>query len=157
MNRQAWLRAWPLGLLVLIGLVLWADQSGFWRAPDASRNPQARHLRADCATPASGCSLQVDGREIRFGMQGELKPLAPFQIWLEIPGAQVTKAEARFTMEGMDMGFNLYRLRPDARGILRATVTLPICVTGRRDWNMILEVEQPGEHLRISVPFVTNL
>jgi len=147
-NRHAWLRAWPLGLVVLIGLVLWADQAGFWRTPNT-----AKDVQADCATPERGCSLQVDGRMIRFGMQGELKSLAPFQIWLEMPDSPVAKAEARFTMEGMDMGFNLYRLRPDAQGVLRATVTLPICVTGRRDWNMILEVE----NLRINVPFVTNL
>ncbi len=108
----------------------------------------------NCPMLAKGCVVDVAGRRIRFGTTGEPKPLAPFQIWVETTGKAATqKAEVRFTMEGMDMGFNLYTLRADAQGVLRATVTLPICVTGRRDWNLILDID----NLRLSVPFVTNL
>jgi hypothetical protein len=56
-------------------------------------------------------------------------------------------------MEGMDMGFNLYTLRADNQGVYRANVTLPICVTGRRDWALILDVDKT----RLNVPFVTDL
>ncbi len=147
MNRQVWMRAWPIALILLIGLVLWAEKSGFWKATAAIEN-----IQVTCAQLSSGCTVQVGTREIHFGIEGEPKPLAPFKIW--VSGMPATsKAEARFTMEGMDMGFNLYTLHPDAQGVLRATVTLPICVTGRRDWNMILDLD----NLRLSVPFVTNL
>jgi len=147
MNPHAALRLWPLALIVLIGLVLWAEHNAFWRDAETVHGVQV-----DCETLDRGCSLQTEGGEIRFGMQGEVKPLAPFDIW--VAGVAVAnKAEARFTMEGMDMGFNLYTLRPDAQGVLRATVTLPICVTGRRDWNMILELD----NLRLIIPFVTKL
>ncbi len=151
MTRPAWLRFWPLGLFALIGLVLWADQTGLWRSSKAEKQVP---VNCSTLTQPGGCKLSVDGREIRFGILGEPKPLAPFQIWLALPdstGAQ--QAEARFTMEGMDMGFNLYTLRPDDQGVLRATVTLPICVTGRRDWHMVLDLT----NLSIKVPFVTNL
>lgn len=143
------MRAWPLALIVLIGLVLWAEKSGLWHETQT-----AREIPVVCATLAAGCAVQVEGQEIRFGMHGDPKPLAPFDIWLEMNAPQaIGKAEARFTMEGMDMGFNLYTLRPDAKGVLRAKVTLPICVTGRRDWNMILEIDKT----RLIIPFVTNL
>jgi len=143
------MRAWPLAMIVLIGLVLWADKTGLWHATDT-----AREIPVVCATLATGCAVQVEGHEIHFGMQGELKPLAPFDIWVATSATPALgKAEARFTMEGMDMGFNLYTLRPDAKGVLRAKVTLPICVTGRRDWNMILEIDKS----RLIIPFVTNL
>ena len=81
MNRHAWLRAWPLGLVVLIGLVLWADQAGIWRASGAEKQ-----VLVNCSTltQPDGCKVSVDGREIRFGMLGEPKPLAPFQIWLAL-------------------------------------------------------------------------
>ena len=151
MTRPAWLRLWPLGLITLVGLVLWGDQNGLWRSSEAEK-----HVPVNCSTLTQPgcCSVNVDGREIRFGMLGEPKPLAPFQIWLTLPDSTETqKAEARFTMEGMDMGFNLYTLRPDDQGVLRATVTLPICVTGRGDWYMILDVA----NFSIKVPFVTNL
>ena len=142
MSRRAWLvRLWPLALIALLALVLWTHQ-----APD-----EAGVTQVACATLASGCSLHVDGREISLGMTGDPKPLVPFQIWVKAAG--VRKAEARFVMAGMDMGFNLYTLRADNQGVFRATVTLPICVTGRRDWAMILDVDKT----RLSVPFVTDL
>ena len=150
-TRPTWLRLWPLGLIALIGMVLWADQSGLLRSSVVNKE-----VAVNCSTltQLGGCRVSVDGREIRFGMLDEPKPLAPFHIWLELPDSlEAQKAEARFTMEGMDMGFNLYTLRPDDQGVLRATVTLPICVTGRRDWYMILDVAG----LNIKVAFVTNL
>lgn len=142
MNGRAWIiRIWPLALIALIALVLWTN-----RAPD-----DVHVTQVSCATLASGCSVQVGGREISLGMIGAPKSLAPFQIWVKAAG--VGKAEARFIMEGMDMGFNLYTLRADSQGVFRVTVTLPICVTGRRDWVMILDVDKT----RLSVPFVTEL
>ena len=56
-------------------------------------------------------------------------------------------------MAGMDTGFNLYDLRPDSAGVLRARVTLPVCVTGRRDWILTLTID--GQQM--AVPFVTEL
>lgn len=149
MKRSIWPGIWPLGLMLLTALVLWAEIGGYWRGTEAVKVVTVR-----CPDLANGCAVDVDGRQILFGTTGEPKPLAPFQVWVTTKGsAPMQKAEARFTMEGMDMGFNLYTLRADAQGVLRANVTLPICVTGRRDWNMILDVE----NLRLSVPFVTNL
>lgn len=140
-GRAEWVRVWPLALIASIGLVLWMN-----RTPD-----EVQTTRIVCATLASGCSARIDGREISLGMTGVPKPLAPFQIWVEAAGTD--KVEARFTMEGMDMGFNLYTLRADSQGVYRATVTLPVCVTGRRDWVMLLDVDKT----RLSVPFVTEL
>jgi hypothetical protein len=140
-GRALLIRAWPLVLMALIGLVLWMS-----RTPD-----QPQLTQVACTTLASGCSVRFDGREIHFGMVGVPKPLAPFEIWLKAAG--VGKVEARFVMQGMDMGFNLYTLHADSQGVFRAKVTLPICVTGRRDWAMILDVDK----MRLSVPFVTDL
>jgi len=141
------LRFWPLILLAPIAYLLWMQH----KSDTVEIQPVV------CATLASGCTVQLADREIRLGMTGELKPLSPFQVWVQFndpaQAAAVNKAEARFVMEGMDMGFNLYSLRPDADGVLRANVTLPICVTGRRDWAMILEID----NLRLSIPFVTDL
>jgi len=65
----------------------------------------------------------------------------------------VDKAQASFTMVGMDMGFNLYTLRPDGKGAYRARITLPMCVTGRMDW--LLHVDLDGA--RLTIPFVTMM
>jgi hypothetical protein len=147
MKPAAWqVRVWPLVLIGLIGLVLWADKNGLWHASE-----EAKVSQIACASLASGCVAHVDGREIHFGMVGMPKPLTPFQVWVKAEGAH--KVEVRFTMQGMEMGFNLYTLRADSQGVLRANVTLPVCVSGRRDWNMLLDVDKS----RLSVPFVTEL
>jgi len=80
-----------------------------------------------------------------------VKPLQPFQVWVKAAGAR--KVQARFTMEGMDMGFNLYTLRADGDGVFRARVTLPICVSGRRDWVMAVEIDGAV----VKVPFSSDL
>ena len=149
MKRSVWLRFWPLGLMLLIALVLWAEIGGYWRGAN-----EVKVVTVRCSDLSKGCAVDVDGRRILFGTKGEPKPLAPFQVWLTSKdSAPMQKAEARFTMEGMDMGFNLYTLRPDGKGAYQARVTLPICVTGRHDWLLHLDLDEQ----RLTVPFVTEL
>ena len=43
-------------------------------------------------------------------------------------------------MVSMDMGFNRYDLRPAGEpGEFAARITLPMCVSGRRDWMLYLD------------------
>ncbi len=148
MNGKAIWTALPLAIIALAAAVLW-NHGG---AP-------ASALTVACADPLAGCNARLGTRDIRIGMQGNpeagpgggVKPLHPFQVWVEAPAA--AKVQVSFTMEGMDMGFNLYTLHPDAQGVFRARVTLPVCVTGRRDWNMVVDID--GSQLQ--VPFTTDL
>ncbi len=55
-------------------------------------------------------------------------------------------------MVGMDMGFNRYDLRPTADGAWAAKVTLPVCVSGRRDWILYLDLDGS----RYAIPFSTQ-
>jgi hypothetical protein len=141
--RSHFYRFAPVVILLLVAAVVYLNPSF------APREPAP--LPLECADLRAGCAGQVDGRVVRLGVQGELKVLQPFELWVRAEGAQ--RVEASFAMEGMDMGFNLYTLRADKEGIHRARVTLPVCVSGRRDWVMTLEVD--GRLL--SVPFVTEL
>jgi hypothetical protein len=70
-----------------------------------------------------------------------------FGLKVTVPGA--TKISAEFHMVGMDMGFNRYDLRPAGNGTFAARITLPVCVSGRRDW--VLYVEVDGQ--RYALPF----
>ena len=132
----------PVLVIVLIGGVVAAN-----RYLQPARPP----LPVTCANLNHGCSASLGGAEVRLGIDGELKALTPFEVWVEAPGA--SRVQASFVMVGMDMGFNLYTLKPDAKGVFRARVTLPVCVTGRRDWIMVVDVD--GR--KLSVPFVTQL
>jgi hypothetical protein len=142
MKSDQWVsRGLPLVLMAMIGVVVWLNA---WHRDGAP-------LVATCANLAAGCVVQVERRDVSLGTDGAIKPLKPFNLWVRAPGAK--KVEARFTMEGMDMGFNIYALRADSQGVYRASATLPVCVSGRRDWAMILDIDGT----RFSVPFVTDL
>lgn len=138
-QRLLWLA--PLAAIGLVALVLLFG-TGRETAP-----PQ----RVSCADLQAGCALRLDGRPATVGFAGQPRVLAPFEVWVRLEGARVV--QARFDMADMDMGFNLYTLRPDADGVFRARVTLPVCVSGRRDWVMTLDID--GH--RVEVPFVTEM
>lgn len=142
MKTSQWaLRGLPLVLMAMIGLALWMN---------GNRREQTPPVPAVCGDLVKGCALSGEGR-FRVGVDQAIKPLKPFQLWVDAPGA--TSAEASFTMEDMDMGFNIYRLRADREGVFRITATLPVCVSGQRKWIMTLTID--GQ--RWNVPFVTEL
>jgi len=118
---------------------------------DHVRRPEATARQLDCPDLSTGCAVALEGRAVTVGVTGALKVLTPFEVWVRTDRAD--KIQISFTMEGMDMGFNLYTLRADNEGVYRTRVTLPVCVTGRRDWVMTLEIDG----LRLAVPFVTEL
>lgn len=141
--RSHFYRLAPLAILLLAALVVY-----LYQAQQPARGPSPV---LNCANLAAGCSIRLAGREVSVGIAGELKVLQPFEVWVRAAGAH--RVQATFTMEGMDMGFNLYTLRADQEGVFRGRVTLPVCVSGRRDWVMTLDID--GRQL--AVPFVTEL
>jgi hypothetical protein len=141
MSMKKWLL--PVLVIVLIAAVVVAQH----RLRGADQPAQ----QLNCPNLQAGCSTLLDKVPVTVGITGELKVLQPFTVWLKAEAAG--KVQASFTMEGMDMGFNLYTLRRDPDGVFRGRVTLPVCVSGRRDWVMTLEID--GE--RLTVPFVTDL
>lgn len=101
---------------------------------------------AQCANPMDGCRLEWDGgaADIRFlSMPGTLKP---FGLQVAAPSAKAVSAA--FTMRDMDMGENRYRLVRGKDGAWYADVTLPVCVSGRADWVMTLDVD--GDRVEMS-------
>jgi hypothetical protein len=140
--KSSVLYLFPLLLVALVGVLVW------WHP-----QPQGQGVSRTLVCPDlhKGCRVDLDGMDVAVSVAGELKPLQAFQVRVEAPRA--AKVEARFTMEGMDMGFNLYTLRAVNKGVFQARVTLPVCVTGRRDWVMNLSVDG----VRLAVPFVTDL
>ncbi|MBI5752870.1 MAG: hypothetical protein HZA59_12140 [Hydrogenophilales bacterium] len=102
---------------------------------------------AGCAqqeAPAVACVALIQGCSVE---QGKLfaktdsvpTPLKPFALTVAAPTAKEVHVELH--MQGMEMGLNRYRLIRQDNGEWRATLTLPACVAGRRDWLMVIEVD----------------
>lgn len=88
-----------------------------------------------CADLTRGCT--TGGIEVRADQAPSA--LHPFLLSVRAPGAREVSAE--FVMQGMEMGLNRYRLIAEKDELWQARVTLPVCVSGRRDWVLWLEVD----------------
>jgi hypothetical protein len=131
----------PLLLVVALAAIAVA---GYWL-----KRPAEAQL-VPCADPLAGCSFRHRGATVivRFSVRPE--PLEAFQINVQAPGS--TRLSAEFQMVGMEMGFNRYDLRPSGNSMFTSNVTLPVCVSGRRDWMLRLDID--GSHY--SLPFSTQ-
>jgi hypothetical protein len=139
-------------VIVVCGLLLFSVALivGFFVRNAVVKNspPPPITVQLPCATPTAGCTATIGKQTLSVSLVGALKPLQPFQVWVKAPGAR--KVEASFTMADMNMGLNQYKLTSNTGGVFQATVTLPVCISGRSEWVMTLDID---ETLRVSMPF----
>jgi hypothetical protein len=118
--------------------------AGWW----AKRPAEA--VAVICADPLAGCVFSHGGAAARVRFSAQPAAMEAFGVEVTAPGA--ARVSAEFQMVGMDMGFNRYDLRPTGDGAFAAQVTLPVCVSGRRDWKLFLDVDGA----RYELPFSTR-
>lgn len=94
-------------------------------------------MQVPCINVVKGCALPAQGLRITFDQSPQV--MRPFHLRLEIPLAH--EVHASFAMRDMQMGLNRYRLLPQGAGVWTGEVILPICVHGRSDWVMTLDVD----------------
>ncbi|MFJ5447095.1 hypothetical protein ACIKP9_12710 [Methylobacillus methanolivorans] len=68
-----------------------------------------------------------------------------FEVRISSPGAE--SVHASFDMVDMQMGMNRYRFQRQPDGSWRAMVTLPLCVSGRSDWIMLIDIKHSSQAL----------
>ncbi|HEY9097886.1 MAG TPA: hypothetical protein VIN38_03350 [Thiobacillus sp.] len=136
--KRAWL---PLLLvMVLAGIAV----SSYWLKRPAVAQAVA------CPDPLAGCTFNHHGTRIKATFSTQPTPLGAFEVRIHAPDVRTIRAE--FQMNGMDMGFNRYDLRSVENNVFAAQVTLPVCVSGRRDWTMTLNVDGS----RYALPFSSH-
>lgn len=130
--------------LLLIVALMAVAVAGYWLKRPAEARPVA------CVDPLAGCTFSHRGATVKVLFSARPSSLEAFELRISAPG--VNKISAEFQMNGMDMGFNRYDLRPAANGMLATQVALPVCVSGRRDWTLYLDVDGT----RYALPFRTQ-
>jgi hypothetical protein len=130
-------------LLLVVALVAIAV-AGYWlkRPTEAAAVP--------CADPLAGCAFSHRGTPVSVRFSSQPAPLEAFELTVTAPNA--AKISAELQMVGMDMGFNRYDLRPADSGTFAARVTLPVCISGRHDWTLFLDLDGS----RYALPFSTR-
>jgi hypothetical protein len=102
-------------------------------------NRPAEAQAITCADPVKGCTFSHRGLPATLRFSRQPMPLQTFRLDVLAPGAQRTSVELQ--MEGMGMGFNHYDLHAAAPGMVGADITLSMCVSGRRDWKLFLDID----------------
>ena len=109
----------------------------------------------DCQLQQNPC--QVQAGEVAFDISApqNIFYLEPFvvQLRLQNDSAAPRSIEADFTMQNMQMGLNRFKFQPEANAKRwSAKAVLPVCVTGRADWQMELRVVSDGAQYRLLFP-----
>lgn len=145
-------------LLLALGLVLGglAVQLPDWLRParDEAALPVRMLERVDpgCDASQAVCTARAGDQALALRMQGPVVGLRPFRVQVVPAGMAVREARVEFTMPGMDMGQNRYRLLPEGNGWV-GLVTLPLCTTGRSDWQVSVQLVGDGEVWEARFPF----
>lgn len=112
---------------------------------ELKRPADAKTVR--CIDPVVGCTFGHDGGRVRVRFSGRPTALETFDLSVHAVGA--TRVRAEFQMTGMDMGFNRYDLQPSGDDLFVSRVTLPVCISGRHDWILYLDLNGA----RYALPF----
>lgn len=130
--------------LLLVVALMGVAVAGYWLKRPAGA------IAVPCADPLAGCTFIHHGAPVRVRFL--TRPVALEAFGLSVTAASVQKISAEFQMLRMDMGFNRYDLHPGAPGEFTARITLPVCVSGQRDWMLYLEIDG----IRYALPFSTR-
>ena len=110
--------------------------------PDPACNLQ----RQDCSVNLPG------GGQVTLAMGTRPIPLVkPFAVTLSAQGVAPSRVEVDFAGIDMNMGYNRPELVAAGSGRFVGEATLPVCITGRMDWQATVLIEHGRE--RIAIPF----
>lgn len=103
-----------------------------------------------CADPVRGCGFMHRDQTAQLHFSHSPKPLQAFTLTVRAPGAR--QVHAQFQMQGMEMGAGRYALAAQTPDTFNASINLPVCVTGRRDWKLYLQIDAR----RFEMPFSSS-
>ncbi len=105
---------------------------------------------------ASG-KVSGEAASLRLSLGSDLRALVQFPITLSLTG--ITPQDSHsvildFSMSGMTMGLNRYRLLEQGDGQWVAEAVLPVCASGRLEWVATVSVDTHQGRISARYPFV---
>lgn len=96
-----------------------------------------------CDLRSGSCELKLpEGGSVQFGITPKSIPLLePMTLVVMVTGTEVRSVEVDFTGVSMNMGFNRSKLQTTDKGRFAGTITLPVCVRNRMDWEAAVLLE----------------
>ena len=153
-------------MVPLVALVAGGLLASYWFKPQASSPADELVIDTFCDVTTDRCAIEGKdaGTAAGLNLTLELGPnpavMEPFTVTLTDWGdqdLQLDDAVISFSMVGMDMGLNRYRLEAQGDGVWQGQATLPVCAAGRRDWRAeLLLTTAAGERYQVEALFVTR-
>jgi hypothetical protein len=101
-----------------------------------------------CADIEAGCGNDI----FKLKFMSSPAVMKPMRLYLETKNAK--QVYVAFAMEKMDMGLNRYRLiKQGDLDLWLGDFTLPVCVQGRSDWIVEVEIKTQLETMYYQIPF----
>ena len=115
----------------------------------------------ECPGGNKSCDFSGENISLTIELADRIKYLHYFSVRVLIHSAEsdIKSVRSVFRMVNMDMGLNQFILKPvlmnkDKKSIWHTNAILPVCVTGRKDWQMELEIETSDQKkYRLNIPF----
>ena len=125
---------------------------------EQAQEPQISVVQLVLSTPCDvqrGCRAVGESITATVVLPDDVRGLQPFPVKVLLETTdKIESVTVAFSMQGMDMGWNRYSLSEDGLSAWHASVTLPICSSGRMDWTADFELLAAGRRYRFRVPFV---
>lgn len=77
--------------------------------------------------------------------------LQPLNLSVKVQGMKARAVEVDFTGVDMNMGYNRPKLQREGSGLFSGQTTLPVCITGRMEWQAVVVVS--GDKGKVAAPF----
>lgn len=111
-----------------------------------------------CKTLTTGCKANIGNTEVEIKFPDNIVFLKRFPIELRIPDKQhpvFEKVSVDFQMVDMNMGLNFYQLKQHDKdkSLWTGKGVLPVCTTGRTDWQAIISLQQGKQVQRVAFQF----
>jgi len=106
-----------------------------------------------CDLHRAACRAQLpEGRRLELSIEPRPIPVTtPFELNVRFEGGAVDRVAIDFAGVDMNMGYNRTALHDDGAGRFSGRAILPVCITGRMNWQATLLIETGRQ--RIAVPF----
>lgn len=148
-----------LALAVLVASALWLGRGTL--GPATSGPAKTLTVEPSGCNPAvDTCTAKADDMILHVRLGPPVVVLKSFPVTVRLhPSSRfaVRQVLVQFTMKGMDMGLNRYRLVSDGDGRWTGTAMLPVCTTGRTDWLATVVLSGPGGERRAQFAFSAAL
>lgn len=115
----------------------------------------------NCEPQKQVCNVELGGLNVRVLFDENVFYLKPFNVTVWTEGNNdVESVYIDFKMKNMDMGVNRFLLTDAGTKNIKQSwqgkALLPICVTGRADWDVIVEVVTYKFHYKLTLPFFVS-